>query len=116
MPTIPLEGAPESSVRKSLDGAWNGEDRRETEPDGFDFDEELEERPHPPEDLFAVGPTEHLVLPPRRDNMQIAVVAFVMMMLLSLLALFFRHRLRMEHENETDVSIPAAVQGQNAAR
>jgi hypothetical protein len=57
---------------------------------------EDESRPYPPEELFGLKETDHLALRPRRDNLQIAVVAFVLMLVFGLLAIFFRGRLHRE--------------------
>jgi hypothetical protein len=60
-------------------------------------------RVHPPEELFGLRPTEHVALPPQRNNLRIAVAAFVVMLLLGLLAAFFRLRLQLERNDGMDV-------------
>ena len=76
---------------------WDADDRRETEPDDL-WNAPESSRPFPPEALFGLRETDHVALRPRRGNAQIAVMAFILMMVLSLLALFLRARLHRELE------------------
>ncbi len=48
-------------------------------------------------------PGEHVALPPQRNNLYIAVAAFVFMLLLGLFAAFFRLRLQLERNDSMDV-------------
>jgi hypothetical protein len=91
LPTIPVETA-----SKSRSSQFDFGDRGATE-----------RRRHPPEDLFGMRGTEHVALPVQRNNLYIAVAAFVFMLLLGLFAAFFRLRLQLEHHDWNDMRLRA---------
>jgi hypothetical protein len=107
LPTIPVERASMSrGGQYSVLDEERTEDRRATDPDLAAAD--AVDRPaHPPEELFGMRPTEHVALPVQRNNLYIAVAAFVLLLLLALFATFFRLRLKLEHGDDVEVRAPA---------
>lgn len=108
LPTIPVE-----TISHLRGGAVLEEDeesrapeRRAAEPGPIAHDD-VRRRAHPPEDLFGMRGTEHLVLPAQRNNLHIAVAAFVLMLLFALMAAFFRYRLQLERDDGVNVRAPA---------
>ncbi|HEX4337444.1 MAG TPA: hypothetical protein VH062_16130 [Polyangiaceae bacterium] len=62
-------------------------------------------RAFPPEALFELEPTDHIDLPVRKDNLQIAVVTFMVMMVLALLTVFLGER---EHRDAPGPTTPGS--------
>ena len=107
LPTIPVERA--SMSRGGQDSVLDeelAEDRRASESE-LPAAGSVDCRAHPPEELFGIRPTEHVALPAQRNNLYIAVAAFILLLLLALFATFFRLRLKLEHDDGVEVRAPA---------
>jgi hypothetical protein len=102
-PTIPVDASGGDRGDHVADSDERGEDRRATDPDLVAV-RSAGRRVHPPEELFGMRASEHVALPVQRNNLYIAVAAFVFMLLLALFAAFFRHRLQLERGGVMDVS------------
>jgi len=105
-PTIPLEALSRRPCGSTCgtDDEPRADERRRTDPGPFGADAE---RARPPEELFALRSTERIALQPKRDNLHIAVAAFVITMLFSLIGVFFWHRLQLEQDDGRDMHPPA---------